>query len=140
MSFLNASKYKFAATRSRTYLALIASCASLQLVLLWCFPQLLPLSAFCLVAIASLLWHWRHYQPEMCFSAEQLAFKHADEWLAYRWLANSRVALGCCLVVATRQDKLAIKVIFADSISDDVYRKLCFIINFPKQASDLEST
>ncbi|WP_137671628.1 protein YgfX [Agarivorans sp. Toyoura001] len=132
MLFSSASKCEFSAARSRCYFYLVFANGLLQVTLLLAFPELMPLFALCLLATSCFFYHWWHYQPSGYFSAEQIVYQQGEHHVKHLWLANSRVAFGACLVVSSTQDKPTIKVIFADSLPNDVYRQLCFVINFPQ--------
>ncbi|WP_432452456.1 hypothetical protein ACRRS0_15700 [Agarivorans sp. QJM3NY_29] len=131
MLFSSASKCEFRATRSSTYFALICLMAAAQVLLLFCFPRLLPLLPLSLFSIVLSYWHWWCYRPKGYFSAEQIAYQQGGKTEVYQWLANSRVAFTCCIIIGIGQDRLKLNVIFADSIEHDIYRRMCFVINFP---------
>jgi hypothetical protein len=111
---------------------LVAASVLFQGLVLSLFPKLLPLVVFCLLSSAVLISHWWRYQPSGYFSPDKVVFEGQDEPLECTWSNYSRVALGCCLVVVFEQDVPKCKLIFADSLPEHVYRKLCFVINFPK--------
>ncbi|WP_427983041.1 hypothetical protein [Agarivorans sp.] len=128
----NASKCEFCTSPSLYYLLLIIAGGLLQLVILALYAKLIPLLPACLLADAVLLYHWWHYRPRGIFSASGIEFISAEQSLCCTWSSYSRVAKGACCLICWQQQKLIVKVIFADSLPNQVYRKLCFVVNFPQ--------
>ncbi len=128
----NVSKCEFSAAPSRYYLLIIIASCLLQLVILLLYSKLIPLLPACLLADAVLLHHWWHYRPRGVFSASGIEFMSAKQSQCCTWSSYSRVAKGVCFLICWQQQKLVFKLVFADSLPNEVYRKLCFVINFPQ--------
>jgi hypothetical protein len=116
---------------------IIAGCL-LQLVILTLYSKLVPLLPACVLADAVLLYHCWHYRPRGVFSAGGIEFFSNEQALSCSWSRYSRVAKGACCLICWQQQKLIVKVIFADSLPNQVYRKLCFVVNFPQHVAHPE--